>query len=239
MPFAMRRVWSRSYAVCATGGWGGRGPFTGGTDRSHLPLRGKLGWMTPWSRSRLGRASGTRLWGFPIPSGAPSFFSIQPSRDADCLLVRAEDALRSAARAIIHAAHAQHQTYDFVRRREFSRVASPAGAAYNSGSSERCRMHHYAGKNCGSWGEPDGQWRARAGTSGALQDAFRSASCGISACVECFAAGGHSHRGCRGSWTRLPCALAGSIQDVPVQNLSGARAATIRIWPRIALSVAS
>lgn len=28
----------------------------------------------PMVRSRLGRANGTRLWGFPIPSGAPSFF---------------------------------------------------------------------------------------------------------------------------------------------------------------------
>src|SRR5579862_9287515 len=56
----------------------------------------------PMVRSRLGRANGTRLWGFPIPSGAPSFFS----SDA-CAIHLLEDlsgpvaGLCLAARAII------------------------------------------------------------------------------------------------------------------------------------------
>ena len=37
----------------------------------------------PMVRCRLGRANGTRLWGFPIPSGAPSFFPpVFPQFDA-------------------------------------------------------------------------------------------------------------------------------------------------------------
>src|SRR5712692_4207910 len=44
-------------------------------DRSHLPLRGKLGWMTPRAGVKTTPAIETRLPGPPIPSGGPSFFA--------------------------------------------------------------------------------------------------------------------------------------------------------------------
>src|SRR5205814_4702232 len=43
-------------------------------DRSHLPLRGKQGWMTPRAGVKTTPATETRLQGPPIPSEGPSFF---------------------------------------------------------------------------------------------------------------------------------------------------------------------
>jgi len=39
---------SRFNTIRIVGGREGRGPPKDGSNRSHLPLRGKLGWMTPW-----------------------------------------------------------------------------------------------------------------------------------------------------------------------------------------------
>ena len=44
------------------------------TNRSHLPLREKLGWMTPRAGVKTTPAIETRPLGPPIPSGGPSFF---------------------------------------------------------------------------------------------------------------------------------------------------------------------
>ena len=44
--------------------------------RSHLPLRGKLGWMTPRAAVKTTLASETRLPGLPVPSGGPNFFMV-------------------------------------------------------------------------------------------------------------------------------------------------------------------
>src|SRR5919108_1873307 len=49
-------------------------------DRSHLPLRGKLGWMTPRAGVKTTLAIETRLTGPPIPSGGPIFLSAPPKR---------------------------------------------------------------------------------------------------------------------------------------------------------------
>src|SRR5215467_11525592 len=43
-------------------------------DRSHLPLRGKLGWMTPRAGVKTTSAIETRLPGLPVPSGGPIFY---------------------------------------------------------------------------------------------------------------------------------------------------------------------
>jgi len=48
--------------------------------RSHLPLRGKLGWMTPRAGVKTTLASETRLQGLPVPSGGPNFFEAFPVR---------------------------------------------------------------------------------------------------------------------------------------------------------------
>ena len=42
--------------------------------RSHLPLRGKLGWMTPRARSKKEPANGMRLSGLSFPSEGPFLF---------------------------------------------------------------------------------------------------------------------------------------------------------------------
>src|SRR2546425_10592562 len=49
-------------------------------NRSHLPLRGKLGWMTPRAGVKTTPAIETRLLGPPIPSGGPSFFSARQKK---------------------------------------------------------------------------------------------------------------------------------------------------------------
>src|SRR5713226_7449749 len=43
-------------------------------DRSHLPLRGKLGWMTPRAGVKTTLAIETRLPGLPDPKRGPHFF---------------------------------------------------------------------------------------------------------------------------------------------------------------------
>ena len=54
---------------------GGKGPARYyGRFIPNLPLRGKLGWMTPRSRCENDAGYETRLPGPPIPSGGPSFF---------------------------------------------------------------------------------------------------------------------------------------------------------------------
>src|SRR5438445_230495 len=45
-------------------------------DRTHLPLRGKLGWMTPRADVKTTRAIETCPPGPPIPSGGPIFLPI-------------------------------------------------------------------------------------------------------------------------------------------------------------------
>src|SRR5208337_3281681 len=45
-------------------------------DRSHLPLRGKLGWMTPRVGVKTTSASGTRLRGSRSQAGAPFFCAL-------------------------------------------------------------------------------------------------------------------------------------------------------------------
>src|ERR1700733_7075455 len=42
--------------------------------RFHLPLRGKLGWMTPRTRSKKGRETECVFRGFLFPSKSPYFF---------------------------------------------------------------------------------------------------------------------------------------------------------------------
>jgi len=43
-------------------------------ERSHLPLRGKLGWMTPRAGVKTTPATETRLTGPPDPKRGPHFF---------------------------------------------------------------------------------------------------------------------------------------------------------------------
>src|SRR6266700_8398864 len=45
-------------------------------DRSHLPLRGKLGWMTPRAGVKTTPATETRLTGPPDPKRGPHFFLV-------------------------------------------------------------------------------------------------------------------------------------------------------------------
>jgi hypothetical protein len=45
--------------------------------RNHLPLRGKLGWMTPRAGVKKTLAIEARLPGLPVPSGSPSYFGGQ------------------------------------------------------------------------------------------------------------------------------------------------------------------
>src|SRR5689334_2522974 len=45
-------------------------------DRSHLPLRGKLGWMTPRAGVKTTPAIETRLQGAPDPKRGPHFLSL-------------------------------------------------------------------------------------------------------------------------------------------------------------------
>ena len=128
----------------------------------------------PMVRSRLGRANGTRLWGFPIPSGAPSFFLIRRPRNSTARRsIWACGWVASGGACDNPPAHAQHQAHNFIRRHEFSRMADSAGPSDNSRAVERCRVHDHAGKNCGSRRQPDRQRSARAGAGGALQDAVR------------------------------------------------------------------
>src|SRR5712664_2653041 len=47
-------------------------------DRSHLPLRGKLGWMTPRAGVKTTPAIETRLPGPPDPKRGPLLFAILP-----------------------------------------------------------------------------------------------------------------------------------------------------------------
>src|SRR5271170_3530520 len=50
-----------------------------GTGRSHLPLRGKLGWMTPWFGLAKSESTGTRSLGTPDPKlGSPFFLKTAP-----------------------------------------------------------------------------------------------------------------------------------------------------------------
>src|SRR5712692_10112012 len=47
-------------------------------DRSHLPLRGKLGWMTPRAGVKTTLAIETRLPGLPDPKRGPHFLCSEP-----------------------------------------------------------------------------------------------------------------------------------------------------------------
>src|SRR5215469_1513601 len=67
------------------------------TDRSHLPLRGKLGWMTPRAGVKTTPAIETRLLGPPIPSGGPFFLS--PADPAAFSLLLVDLARHSDARS--------------------------------------------------------------------------------------------------------------------------------------------
>jgi hypothetical protein len=54
-------------------------------NRYHLPLRGKLGWMTPRAGVKTTLASEMRLPGPPIPSGGPNFLvKYYPARSPAC-----------------------------------------------------------------------------------------------------------------------------------------------------------
>src|SRR6185437_3473075 len=57
----------------------GHGPVR---TRSHLPLRGKLGWMTPLTRSRLGRVT-ERGFGAADPKRQPFFFQLAAAAAAE------------------------------------------------------------------------------------------------------------------------------------------------------------
>jgi hypothetical protein len=73
-PPALSQSWtrrSRQPARIASGGEGACLLIL--DDCSHLPLRGKLGWMTPRAGVKTTPASVTRLRGLPVPSGAPIF----------------------------------------------------------------------------------------------------------------------------------------------------------------------
>jgi len=52
---------------------GGRGLLAVSEVRNHLPLRGKLGWMTPRASVKTTLATKRAFMGLPIPSGSPSF----------------------------------------------------------------------------------------------------------------------------------------------------------------------
>src|SRR5260370_29538760 len=54
---------------------GGRGLLAVLGNRYHLPLRGKLGWMTPRAGVKTTLASEMRLPGLPDPKGGPHFFA--------------------------------------------------------------------------------------------------------------------------------------------------------------------
>ena len=57
----------------------GRGLLSDWCGSSHLPLRGKLGWMTPRTGQKK-TGNGTHSWGFPFPSGSPrSFYNFHAS----------------------------------------------------------------------------------------------------------------------------------------------------------------
>jgi hypothetical protein len=53
---------------------GGRGLLAALANRYHLPLRGKLGWMTPRAGVKTTPASEMRLPGLPDPKRGPHFF---------------------------------------------------------------------------------------------------------------------------------------------------------------------
>src|SRR6266700_1076876 len=59
-------------------------------DRSHLPLRGKLGWMTPRAGVKTTPATETRLTGPPDPKRGPHFFSSVESPFDKCTCIATE-----------------------------------------------------------------------------------------------------------------------------------------------------
>ena len=106
--------------------------------RSHLPLRGKLGWMTPMTRSRLGRVTERGFWGCRSQAAA-LFFSARRSAVPKILqfsanslsLDRRSGCSPSAARAPLPCPSvAMHRTRTPASS-SFHRVGISAGRTYS------------------------------------------------------------------------------------------------------------